>query len=61
MPRGGFRKGSGRPLKYGRPTVSVTCDLPRDLVEEIDAIANAANASRTYTLMVLLSKQLGEQ
>ena len=59
MPRGGARKGSGRPRIYkGRDTTSITVSVPSELVERIDAIAYASGASRTYTLTVLLERQL---
>ena len=58
MPRGGARKGSGRPLKYGRPLKSVTADLPIDLVQRLDSIAHQTSSSRTFVMLTLLTKQL---
>jgi len=58
MPRGGARKGSGRPLKYGRKLKSVTADLPIDIVVRLDAIANSTSTSRTFVILTLLNKGL---
>lgn len=36
MPRGGQRKGSGRKLPYGEPTLRKTYRIPKSKWEEID-------------------------
>lgn len=50
-PRGGRRKGAGRPLKGDTPMVKVSVSFPSELVKEIDLEAQKRGVKRSHIIV----------
>ena len=57
-PRGGARRGAGRPLLYGEETKQLTITLPQFLRDELEKAAWATNKSRSRIIADAMTAQL---